>query len=503
MIQMIHSEPREFHLGNLQRLSIKTGIGYNGCPSIKKSLTKGGNLSSIFQMQGTLLLINPWIYDFAAYDLWSKPLGLLTLAAGLRRQGYSIRFLDCMDVYHPLMYRESSLRHPVRRAYGTGKFWRERVPHPSPLQRVPRPYSRYGIRKEVFLRELGEHPPPAAVLVTSLMTYWYPGVQEVINLVKTSLPGVPVILGGIYATLCRDHALEHSGADHLIPGAGKRAFEELLALLRKLGIPEGESFNEAPGFLVPAFDLMRRLDYVCLSTSSGCPYHCQYCASGYLQPLFLERDRDEILEEILYWHRDFGVRDFAFYDDALLVHAENRMIPIMEDLVRMGLKIRFHTPNALHVREITGEIARLMIRSGFRTIRLGLETSDMELQDRLGGKVSQGEFERATGHLHRAGYEKKDIGAYILAGLPGQSVESVIDTIRFVDSAGAMPYLAEYSPIPHTALWEDALNQSEYDLAGEPLYHNNTLWPCWDSNQRERVPELKGLVREIRHLTGC
>jgi hypothetical protein len=31
-----------------------------------------------------LILINPWIYDFAAYDLWSKPLGLLYLAGYLR-----------------------------------------------------------------------------------------------------------------------------------------------------------------------------------------------------------------------------------------------------------------------------------------------------------------------------------------------------------------------------------------------------------------------------------
>jgi len=31
-------------------------------------------------MSKNILLINPWIYDFAAYDFWMKPLGLLTLA---------------------------------------------------------------------------------------------------------------------------------------------------------------------------------------------------------------------------------------------------------------------------------------------------------------------------------------------------------------------------------------------------------------------------------------
>jgi hypothetical protein len=27
----------------------------------------------------SILLVNPWIHDFAAYDLWMKPLGLLYL----------------------------------------------------------------------------------------------------------------------------------------------------------------------------------------------------------------------------------------------------------------------------------------------------------------------------------------------------------------------------------------------------------------------------------------
>ncbi|MFQ5628541.1 MAG: hypothetical protein ACE5I1_07255 [bacterium] len=29
----------------------------------------------------TFLLVNPWITDFAAYDFWSKPLGLLYIAS--------------------------------------------------------------------------------------------------------------------------------------------------------------------------------------------------------------------------------------------------------------------------------------------------------------------------------------------------------------------------------------------------------------------------------------
>jgi hypothetical protein len=41
-----------------------------------------------------------------------------------------------------------------------------------------------------------------------------------------------------------------------------------------------------------------------------------------------------------------------------------------------------------------------------------------------------------------------------------------------------MPHVAEFSPIPGTALWKDALNVSRYDIGREPLYQNNTLLPC-------------------------
>jgi len=42
-------------------------------------------------MQKRILLINPWIHDFAAYDLWAKPAGLLYLASTLKKNGYKSR----------------------------------------------------------------------------------------------------------------------------------------------------------------------------------------------------------------------------------------------------------------------------------------------------------------------------------------------------------------------------------------------------------------------------
>jgi radical SAM superfamily enzyme YgiQ (UPF0313 family) len=178
------------------------------------------------------------------------------------------------------------------------------------------------------------------------------------------------------------------------------------------------------------------------------------------------------------------------------VDFDSHAAPLLERATGRGL--RFHTPNALHVREISPSVAGLLFRAGFRTIRLGLETVDSRLHLRMGNKVSEGEFSKAASSLRAAGFTRKDIGAYVLAGLPGQSVESVRETILFADDSGATSYLAEYTPMPHTPLWEEAVFSSAYDLRSEPLYHNNTLLPCWSEGQRAGVQELRALLRRIR-----
>jgi len=449
-------------------------------------------------MQPKLILINPWIYDFAAYDLWSKPLGLLYIAGYLKKCGFDVLFLDCLDIHHPGMSNISSMTQPVRRSFGTGKFWRKKISKPSSLSHIKRTYSRYGITRQLFISDLKSVQVPAAILVTSLMTYWYPGVREAITLAKESCPEVPVILGGIYARLCRQHALQYSGTDSVVSEGGLHSLDAILDIFRQCEIPVPRDRPNGIELSYPAFDMLNRIDYICISTSSGCPYRCQYCASSFLNPGFSRREPAHILEEIQYWHNHFGVQDFAFYDDALLVQSERYMGVVLEELARLDLNLRFHTPNALHVREISPDIARLLYRTGFRTIRPGLETSDIRQHDELDSKVSEGEFENAVRNLNKAGFNKKDIGTYILIGLPGQSVDSVGRTIDFVHASGATPYLAEYSPLPHTPLWEKALAHSSYDLVSEPLFHNNTLFPCWDKDKRQRVPELKRMVREIR-----
>jgi hypothetical protein len=449
-------------------------------------------------MKPTVLLINPWIFDFAAYNLWAKPLGLLQIASFLRREGFHVALIDCLDTHDPEMAHAGLPQSAKKGLYGTGKFWRQRITRPKALSHVARAYSRYGINVALFEKALHPIERPAAILVTSMMTYWYPGVRETIRAVKRIFPNVPVILGGVYARLCPDHALRTSEAD-IVSGEGR--VEAIRDLLSDLGLrprrPADRSWHP-----YPAFDLLDRIDYICLRTSYGCPYRCAYCASPFLDPGFTRRHPDDVLGEILYWYGHFSVRDFAFYDDALLIRGGGFRAGVMEPLIRQGHSLRFHAPNGLHAREIDPWTAKLLYRSGFKTIRLGFESADFPFRRDLDSKLAEGEFERAVRHLKEAGYKAKEIGAYILMGLPGQTVQSVAQTVRAVAAAGGAPYLAEYSPIPNTALWARAVAASEYDIADEPIFHNNSLLPCWGDDQRRQVPALRRLVATIRRDVG-
>lgn len=439
-----------------------------------------------------ILLINPWIHDFAAYDFWAKPMGLLLIASLLKHHGISVSYIDCLDRFHPNAPKSiPGARH------GRGPYLKTRLPKPAGLEDVPRYFSRYGIKPQWFQKDLRQQRPPDLVLVTSLMTYWYPGVQETIKIIRSVWPQTPIVLGGIYARLCPDHARRHSGADYV---ATDPAEKSLLSIVRQFtGCSIRPAFD--PGNLdsypYPALDLQNQIGYVPLLTSRGCPFNCAYCASRLLEPRRLVRSPASVVEEIKFWHAKYSQREFVLYDDAFLVNAEQHSIPILEGIIKANLKVRFHTPNALHIRGITNQTALLMQKAGFTTMRLGLETVEFDHRQEFDKKVSEDEFKRAVGYLKKAGFEKKQVGAYLLAGLPGQELASIEHSIHTVKQLGITPVLAHYTPIPQTALWPRAVAASRYDLESDPVFTNNAVSPC------RKEPFVWNAITRLKELASA
>ena len=409
-----------------------------------------------------ILGINPPVHDFAFFDLWAKPLGLLYILGRLRDIGNEVFLVDCI--------------HEARSDSKTFGRWTTRkreIPKPEAYRNIPRRYWGVGLDREEILSRLRTLSPPDLVLVSSSMTYWYPGVFWCIEVIREALPSVPIYLGGAYPVLCPEHAAL-SGAD--------------LLQTNPMPLPPSR----------PAMDLYGRLSYGVALTSTGCPRRCSYCASRMLWPEFRMRDIPMVLEEIE-MQVSLGAEDIAFYDDALLADRERRFLPLCAALKERFPKVRFHTPNGLHVSAIDEACAGALFDTGFSTIRLSLEGTDPVSAKAGEGKTSPREYSQAVENLRKSGFSSDQIETYVLAGLPGQTITDVAETICFVQSLGGRAKIAQYSPIPGTKLFTELLNRHP-ELAREPLLQNNTIFAPFISGEMtpEDLQSLKDLTRAPR-----
>ncbi len=387
----------------------------------------------------TILGINPPVRDFAFFDFWAKPLGLLYLLQALRERGNRVFLLDCIQEAE-----EKSL------SWGRIRPRRFKAEKPLPYGDIPRNYYHFGLTEEEFLEKLEGHTYPDLICLTSGMTYWYPGVSWCISLVRRIFPKVPILLGGIYPRLCPEHAAS-LGAD----------------LVQTVPCPlQGE---------YPAMDLYGSIGYALSRSTLGCPMRCEYCASRILDPEFSLREIARVEEEIHRQREITPVEDVAFYDDALLAAKERHFYPLCERLRQSFPGLRYHTPNGLHVRQIDAACARVLFDTNFQTLRLSLESVDPEVQRSGSSKVALREYATAVKALGEAGFLRNQIETYVLVGLPEQSVESVLHTLEFIHLQGGKAKTAQFSPIPGTSSFEKAAERVP-EIRREPLLHNNSVF---------------------------
>jgi radical SAM superfamily enzyme YgiQ (UPF0313 family) len=237
--------------------------------------------------------------------------------------------------------------------------------------------------------------------------------------------------------------------------------------------------------MVPAYELYPELDSVSVITSRGCPYRCSYCASFLFESKFTLRRPENVVAELESYVKGWGVKDIAFFDDALLVDPQRHIIPILELLISKEIRPRLHTPNGVHAKYIDRQLARLLRTSGFRTIRLGFEGTSTAIQKASKNKVSCRELETALNYLREVEDDPCvvndhndstwDIGIYLLIGMPGQTVDEVVEAIEYINGLGAKIKLAEYSPVPGTEEFQDASRLCPL-VVDEPLSHNKSTF---------------------------
>lgn len=417
-----------------------------------------------------ILLVNPPVYDFTAYDFWLKPYGMLQVAGFLRNQAQFTLF-DYMDRWHPSV----NTRH---NRWCQGSFPWTKLSKPTCFKNIPRFYRRYGLDRTLFMECLKQIPCIDTCLIQTTMTYWYPGTQEVIQDIKQVHPNTQIILGGNYPTICPDHA-KTLGAHVVVQGLDLE--------------PVWTATGLQPDTTQPAlWETYPTLDVGAIKITDGCPFQCTYCSVKTVYGGFRARPLERAKQEFdLLLSR--GVKHLAFYDDALLYQPDAILLPFLEYVRSTNSDIALHSPNALNARFVTRKLAQILVDSGFKTFYLGFESASSTWQQATGSKVYSEELAQAVAYLSEAGANKHHITAYQILGHPNAHMQDLETSMRFVHSLGIRGMLADFSPIPGTP---DGDTCAQWVNLSEPLMHNKSAFPILRFGF-EPINQLKDLQRQL------
>ena len=409
-------------------------------------------------MVNKLLLVNPYIIDIAAYDFWNKPIGLLYIASIFKKNGYQLEFIDLLD-------RFNAPEKKIRNKWGnTGKYNTEKIESLIIGSKVYK-LKRYGLPLERFKEKLDSIQNIDMIFLTSHITYWYKGVLQTAKILKEKFPNVPIILGGNGAIL---DSSQYANSNYFSKIFTTSDLQDLYNYF------EGY-FNKKLRFKpvkredypLPLWELYEKKVTASIQTSWGCPYHCTYCASNKIYPFFYQRQIDDIIAELQHLV-SLGFKDIAFYDDAILVNANEHIIPLLNQWATLpeNGRVAFHLPNAIHPQFLTKRIAELFKKTNFQTIAIGHDTKSVRQKQQ-----KEYPIERSISLLIKQGFKSRNIWIYLLTGLPYQSKREIYEEMEIINKLNATIKLAWFSPIPGTLDYKN-LNEKYKD----PFYYNNSLY---------------------------
>ena len=287
--------------------------------------------------------------------------------------------------------------------------------------------------------------------------------------------GIPVVLGGMHATVLPDEALQH--ADAVVIGEAEPVWTRLLTDLkagklaqRYCSVPTGDTL------VIPwsRTDILAGRKYLTTQTlqaSRGCPYDCPFCTvTPYFGSSFRYRDPEDILAEM----RTFDKKLTVLLDDNILGDPE-RARPILKGMAGLGL--RWGGQANLRFAE-DPELVRLLAESGCIGIFVGLESvaGAHANHPKTGSRYSHADLIK---RVRDAGIV---LEASMIFGFDDHD-ESVFETtIRYLEECRpSIPTLHILTPYPGTALFR------QFDGEGRLLHKD---WQRYDHNQVVFRPRL-------------
>ncbi len=377
-------------------------------------------------------LVNPPYPPGAHHHSPFIPLGLLYLAAVLEEQGYDVDIIDCQSL------------------------------HLSPE----------GVKAELEKRKC------EIVGVTST-TLTYKSALKIIEIAKRVNPKAFTILGGPHATFWDVKALsECMQLDCVVRGEGEKTMLDLVKSLKGdkkiseiLGItyrkdkeiirnpdrPFIENLDELPFpayHLMPIEKLMKSGELIFpIITSRGCPFWCDFCtAVRMFGRKYRTRSVKKVVDDIEKLVKDYAAEEIAFCDDIFTLDQE-RTEALCEELMRRKIGVRWTC--GTRVDMVSKELLKKMKESGCIGVWFGVEAGSQQMLNIMHKGITVERTIKVFEWAHELGLRTL---AQVILGYPGETVETMWQTIKLVEkiSPDEVGWYNVATPFPGTPLYEMA-----------------------------------------------
>lgn len=333
---------------------------------------------------------------------------------------------------------------------------------------------------EEFARRTAELSPDLAVLECSTPSIEY-DLQSAAAL-KQRLPALKTVLVGSHPTvyhqeiiaanpevdaICRGE-FDYTVRDLARAVAEGTPWKEVAGLTWREGSevrvnPDRPLIEDLDGIPFPARDLVSSPFYrqgtfrgkrpTTVVTSRGCPFRCTYCLwpSTLYGHKFRPRSAANVVDELEEAITRYGVDEVYFDDDSMALDRE-RMLEICRLIVDRGLK--FEWIAQCRVDSMDEEVLRAMKRAGCRYIRFGVESGSPKMLKLMKKGITTERVLETFRLARKVGIRTQ---AFFLFGIPGETRETVEETIEFAKRL--RPGSAQFAvaiPHPGTELFREA-----------------------------------------------
>ena len=416
-----------------------------------------------------ILLIQPPVRDFYQTAIRTQPIGLAYLASSLRNHGHDVEILDCQTE------RKRSISIPAELAYLRDYYpFHDRSPF-----KLYTGFYHFGMDWGE-IRQRIEASEADVFGISSSFTPYHGEALEIARIVKEWDRNRIVVMGGSHASSDPEGVLRSPFVDYVVLGEGEIRFPLLLEKmeagkaheLREIdGIgyrDKGEiRVNPVQNFIDdldhlphPARDLLdpdrygtKKKRSTMLITSRGCPHHCVYCSAHLVMgDSFRPRSARAVVEEMIECWKRYGIRAFDIEDDNFTFDRRRakELLRLMVETFGEGA-LELSAMNGVSFASLDGELIGLMGKAGFHTFNLSLVSTDLFTKERMKRPKAAVEFDRILEEADRVGL---DVIAYGIFGMPGQSVEEMVDTLIYLMGKRVLIGPSIYYPAPGTALFE-------------------------------------------------